>query len=168
VFNIETLPIPVNSGQPCVGWIPHRVAVRAGSLTPVLDPGTGKQRRTASGRPIWAGTRIRTRIFRQTYCAARLQTLDRGQPVSLYTVSRELGHESEDMVRRVYARLGKVRHRVEAPEFRPEQWFVEIGGQLLPREGHTRGYRMGSQGLELGSGKQRPALFSRTIEGLQA
>ncbi len=69
--------------------------------------------------------------------------------------------------RRVYARLGKVRHRVEAPEFRPEQWFVEIGGQLCPREDRTRGYRMGSQGLEFGSGKQGPALFSRTIEGLQ-
>jgi len=145
-----------------------RVAVRAGLLTPALDPGTGKQRRTTRGRPMWAGTRIRTRIFRQTYCAARLQTLDRGQPVSLYTVSRELGHESEDMVRRVYARLGKVRHRVEAPEFRPDQWFVESGGQLCPREDRTRGYPMGSQGLEFGSGKRGPALFSRTIEGLQA
>ncbi len=145
-----------------------RVAVRAGLLTPLLDPGTGKQRRTASGRPMWAGTRVRTRIFRQTYCAARLQTLDRGQPVSLYTVSRELGHESEDMVRRVYARLGKVRHRVEAPEFRPEQWFDEISGQLVPRESRTVTYHTGRQGLELGSGKQRPALFSRTIKGLQA
>jgi integrase len=96
------------------------------------------QRRTAIGRPVWGGRRIRTRIFRQTYCAARLQTLDRGQPVSLYTVSRELGHDSEDMVRRVYARLGKVRHRVEAVEFRPEQWFDEIDGQLVPREGRKR------------------------------
>jgi integrase len=93
-----------------------------------LPAGTGEQRRTASGRPMWGGWRIRTRIFRQTYCAARLQTLDRGRPVSLYTVSRELGHDSEDMVRRVYARLGRVRHRVEAPEFRPEQWFDEIDG----------------------------------------
>jgi integrase len=145
-----------------------RIAVRAGFLTPVSDPATGEQRRTAGGRPMWVGQRIRTRIFRQTYCAARLQTLDRGQPVSLYTVSRELGHESEDMVRRVYARLGKVRHRVEAPEFRPEQWFDEIDGLLVPRKGRTGGYHTGGQGLELGSRKQRPALFSRTTAGQQA
>jgi len=51
---------------------------------------------------------LRTKMFRHTYCAARLQTLDRGAPVSTYTVARELGHESEAMVRRVYARLGEV------------------------------------------------------------
>src|SRR5690606_8030348 len=56
---------------------------------------------------------LRTKMFRHTYCAARLQTLDRGAPVSTYTVARELGHESEAMVRRVYAHLGEVRHRSE-------------------------------------------------------
>ena len=55
-------------------------------------------------------------LTHQTYCAARLQTLDHGRPVSLYTVAQELGHESEGMVRRVYARLGKSRYRAEAPE----------------------------------------------------
>jgi integrase len=44
---------------------------------------------------------LRTKMFRHTYCAARLQGLDRGAPVSTYTVARELGHESEAMVRRV-------------------------------------------------------------------
>jgi hypothetical protein len=38
------------------------------------------------------------------------------------------------MVRRVYARLGKVWRRVEALVFRPAQWFDEIDGQLVPRE----------------------------------
>jgi integrase len=57
-----------------------RVAVRAGLLTPVLDSKTGKQARTASGQLLWAGQRVRTRVFRQTYCAARLQTLDHGRP----------------------------------------------------------------------------------------
>jgi integrase len=61
----------------------------------------------------WKRGEIRHRIFRHTYAATRLQTLDRGAPVSLYTVSRELGHGSEDMVRRVYAHLGSVRHRSE-------------------------------------------------------
>ena len=57
-------------------------------------------------------------MFRHTYCAARLQTLDRGAPVSTYTVARELGHSSEAMVRRVYAHLGQVRHRSEVVEYR--------------------------------------------------
>jgi hypothetical protein len=30
-------------------------------------------------------------MFRHAYCAARLQTLDRGAPVSTYSVGRELG-----------------------------------------------------------------------------
>lgn len=63
---------------------------------------------------------IRTKLFRHTYCAARLQTLDRGAPVSLYTVSRELGHSSTAMVEKVYSHLGQVRHRSEAVEFRFE------------------------------------------------
>ena len=45
-------------------------------------------------RAGWARGEIRTRLFRHTYCAARLQTLDAGAPVSIYTVARELGHQS--------------------------------------------------------------------------
>jgi hypothetical protein len=66
------------------------------------------------------------------------------------------------------ARLGEVRHRVEAPEFSPGSGFDEIGGQLVPRKDRAGGYHTGRQGLELGSGKQHPALFSRTIAGPQA
>jgi integrase len=77
---------------------------------------------------------LRSKVFRHTYCTARLQTLDRGAPVSLYTVSRELGHGSEDMVRRVYAHLGEVRHRADVVEFRVEQ-HVERLGDRLPRLG---------------------------------
>lgn len=69
----------------------------------------------------WKSGEIRHRIFRHTYCAARLQTLDRGAPVSIYTVSRELGHQSEEMVKRVYAHLGSTRHRAESVEYRVEQ-----------------------------------------------
>jgi integrase len=78
----------------------------------------------------WKAGEIRHRLFRHTYCAARLQTLDRGAPVSLYTVSRELGHGSEDMVRRVYAHLGTMRHRSEVVEYRVEQHFERLGDQL--------------------------------------
>src|SRR5262249_19604909 len=55
--------------------------------------------------------------FRHTYCAARLQTLDRGQPVALFTVARELGHGGDALVRRVYGHLGDVRHRSEKVEY---------------------------------------------------
>jgi len=72
-------------------------------------------------RAGWKPGELTTRVFRHTWTAARLQSLDRGAPVSLYTVSRELGHGSEDMVRRVYAHLGTTRHRSEVVEYRIEQ-----------------------------------------------
>lgn len=42
-------------------------------------------------RAGWADGEVRTKAFRHTYCAARLQTLEGGAPVSPFTVSRELG-----------------------------------------------------------------------------
>ena len=72
-------------------------------------------------RSGWKAGELGTRVFRHTWTAARLQTLDRGAPISLYSVSRELGHGSEEMVRRVYAHLGNIRHRSEVVEFRVEQ-----------------------------------------------
>ena len=69
----------------------------------------------------WQRGEIRTKIFRHTYCAARLQTLDQGFPVSVYTVARELGHGGDSLIKRVYGHLGNVRHRSEHVEFRIEQ-----------------------------------------------
>jgi hypothetical protein len=77
---------------------------------------------------------LRTKMCRHTYCAARLQTLDRGAPVSTYTVARELGHESEAMVRRVYAHLGEVRHRSEVVEYRVDQHLEQVGDRLKKLE----------------------------------
>ena len=37
--------------------------------------------------------------------------MDHGAPVSIFTVSRELGHGSEALVKRIYGYLGTVRHR---------------------------------------------------------
>ena len=51
--------------------------------------------------------------------------------MSLYTVSRELGHGSEEMVRRVYSHLGTFRHRSEVVEYRVEQRFERLGDQLI-------------------------------------
>jgi hypothetical protein len=50
--------------------------------------------------------------------------------VSLYTVSRELGHGSEEMVRRVYSHLGDVRHRSEVVEYRIDQHLERLGDRL--------------------------------------
>ena len=69
-------------------------------------------------------------MFRHTYCAARLQTLDQGAPVSLFTVARELGHGGEAMVRRVYGHLGQVRHRAEDVEYRIEAFEDKLKGRL--------------------------------------
>jgi hypothetical protein len=66
-------------------------------------------------RAGWRAGELTTRVFRHTWTAARLQTLDRGTPVSVYTVARELGHGSEEMVRRVYAAHAAV------------YWFVGLG-----------------------------------------
>ncbi len=113
--------------------------VRLERAGPLLFPGaaSGMLRETrrlldrVAKRAGWKAGEIRHRIFRHTYAASRLQTLDRGAPVSLYTVSRELGHGSEDMVRRVYAHLGSFRHRSEVVEYRVEQHFERLGDQLV-------------------------------------
>jgi len=65
-----------------------------------------------------AAKQVTPRALRPTYCAARLQTLDHGQPVALWTVKKELGHGSMQMIDRVYGRLGVIRHRSEVVEYR--------------------------------------------------
>lgn len=116
-----------------------RVSVRAGFLAPVLDPSTGRQKKTPRGMPVYTGEQIRTKMFRKTYCAARLQTLDRGAPVATYTVSRELGHSDTDMVETVYGRLGTVRHRSDAVEYRVEQHASILGDRLTALARPNRG-----------------------------
>ena len=80
---------------------------------------------------------IRTKMFRHTYCSARLQTLDGDAPVAPFTVSRELGHGTLAMVTRVYSHLGTVRHRSPCVEFRVEQ---HQGTKL--RDGQTVAVRL--------------------------
>jgi hypothetical protein len=86
----------------------------------------------------WTGAPLRTRIFRHTYCAARLQTLDRGEPVAPYTVQRELGHDSGDMVNLVYGHLGRMRHRSSVVEYRVEQWESVLGERVRHVEERCR------------------------------
>ena len=84
----------------------------------------------------WKPGEIRTRLFRHTYCAARLQTLDRGAPVSPWAVAKEMGHGGRDLVDRVYGHLGEIRHRSEVMEYRADQHEDFIAGRLgAVREG---------------------------------
>jgi integrase len=78
----------------------------------------------------WKAGDIRSRALRHTYCASRLQTLDGGAPVSLFTVARELGHGGDSLVRRIYGHLGDVRHRSDAVEYRVEQHAMVLAERL--------------------------------------
>jgi integrase len=91
------------------------VVARAGELQVIVD---GHRRRAEPGD-------VRSKAFRHTYCATRLQTTDGGKPVAVYTVSRELGHSSTDAVEGVYSHLGDVRHRADGVEYRVEA-FADI------------------------------------------
>ena len=77
-------------------------------------------------------SRITAKTFRHTYTAARLQSLDNGEPVSLYTVQRELGWGSLAMVERVYGHLGQTRDRTEGVVYLPTpkqgQWQGQTTG----------------------------------------
>lgn len=97
-----------------------RVTAHAGTVY-VMDG--GRRRKAEPGE-------IRTKAFRHTYCTTRLQTLDHGQPVAVWTVAKELGHESTDMIERVYGHLGTVRHRAKAVEYRVRQHRRALKGRL--------------------------------------
>lgn len=85
---------------------------------------------TIAGRAGWRRGDIRTKMFRHTYCAARLQTLDHGAPISPFTVCRELGHGGTSLVERVYGHLGSVRHRSEVVEYRVENHRDQLRERL--------------------------------------
>jgi integrase len=97
----------------------------------------------AAARVGWKPGDIRTKMFRHTYCAARLQTATRvlrpgpsGKarvqwiPVSRDEVARELGHGGTSLVARVYGHVGDSRHRSEQPEYRVEQHAEKLAPRL--------------------------------------
>jgi integrase len=90
---------------------------------------TGEVVKNKAGEPVRRGT-VRTKAFRHTYCSTRLQTLDRGAPVSIYTVGKELGHGGDSLVKRVYGHLGEVRHRSELVECRIEHHAERLAERL--------------------------------------
>lgn len=84
-----------------------------------------------ASRVGWQAGEIRTKAFRHAYCSARLQTLDRGHPVSERTVAGEMGHGGYELVRRVYGHLGEIRHRSEVVEYCLEQQREAIPPERL-------------------------------------
>jgi len=63
---------------------------------------------------------VRTKAFRHTYASMRIQTVDSGQPVAVYTVSRELGHRDTKMVEQTYGHLLNHRLRRSVVSYRPD------------------------------------------------
>ena len=116
-------------------YVDQRVIDRGGTL---LFPGEGgkmisdwrKLLDRVAERAGWKVGEIRSKRFGHTYCAARLQTLDGGAPVAIYSVSRELGHTSTAMVEKVYSHLGTIRHRAEMVEYRVEQHAEALADRL--------------------------------------
>ena len=62
--------------------------------------------------------RITPHGFRHTFTAARIQMIDNGQPVSLYTVARELGHGNTKLVEQTYGHVPEERHRSSVLTYR--------------------------------------------------
>jgi len=93
----------------------------------------GEERMLTDLRPVWRQLgaaiewkakhpldppRLSAKALRNAYAAQRLQTLDRGEPIAVYTVARELGHASTEMLERIYAHVGVERRRSKVVEFR--------------------------------------------------
>ncbi len=53
-----------------------------------------------------------------TYTAVRIQTLDHGAPISLFTVAAELGHTDTNLIRTTYGHLLTDRRRLEVVAYR--------------------------------------------------
>ncbi len=88
---------------------------------------------------------VRSRAFRHTYCAARLQTVERilrpgmdpAAPdswdyveVPRDRVSREMGHGGTQLVARIYGHAPRLPYRADAVEYRVEQHREQLGERL--------------------------------------
>lgn len=102
-------------------------AITGGIITDVQ-----KELNKIGQRAGWGVGEIGTKVFRHTYCATRLQTLDNGAPISPFTVAKEMGHGGTRLVERVYGygHVGTVRHRSEVLEYRVENHRDTLGERL--------------------------------------
>jgi integrase len=139
-------PSPAGPGAMLTSFrkVLDQVAIAAGFWEYVQTP-AGEILKSKSGEPRRRGT-VRSKMLRHTYCGARLQTLDQGAPVSIYTVGRELGHGGDSLVRRVYGHLGQVRHRSEVVEYRIEQHRGRLEERLARLAGGASGTTVDTAG----------------------
>ena len=88
---------------------------------------------------------VRTRAFRHTYCATRLQTVERivkpgrdpGEEdawdyveVTRDRVSREMGHGGTKLVERIYGHAPRLPYRADVVEYRVEKHREELGERV--------------------------------------
>lgn len=102
---------PLTTVRSILGRVVEHAIEKYGALY-IVDEGRTRKAEVAD---------ITVKSLRPTYCSARLQTMDNGEPVSIWTVVEEMGHADEKLVRRVYGHLGEIRHRSKHVEFRIEQ-----------------------------------------------
>ena len=100
------------------------------SRTGKMIQGLSKPLDAIAQSAAWRDGEIRSKMFRHTYCAARLQTLDHGEPVSPFTVGKELGHGGKSLVEQIYGHLGQVRHRADMVEYRIENHREVLADRL--------------------------------------
>lgn len=62
-------------------------------------------------------TNVNFHSFRHTYATVRLQTLDHGAPVTMFTVARELGHQGVGELEKRYGHILKRPTRSEGVEY---------------------------------------------------
>ena len=62
--------------------------------------------------------RVTFNTLRHTYATTRIQTLDHGAPVSLYTVATEMGHSGVGLIENTYGHLQRIRHRSAVVEYK--------------------------------------------------
>ena len=116
---------------------------RQGGLGTLLFPGRGEPDRMVidvrkaldkiGARAGFPEGSIRPHRFRHTYTAARLQTCDRGRPIALYTVARELGHQSTQQIEQRYGHLHDRAEEggVEVVEFRIDTHREKLSERLM-------------------------------------
>lgn len=78
---------------------------------------------------------IRCTMFRHTYATQRIQTLEGGAPVHLWTVAREMGHKSTNMIEDRYGHLQDVPHRSEEVAYRVSDHADAVQERLEAMDG---------------------------------
>ena len=74
--------------------------------------------------------RPRLHTFRHSYISARIQTLDGGHPVALFTVAREVGHATTRLIEERYGHLVHVAKRSETVEYRLDHYTGHVQDQI--------------------------------------